>query len=244
MSEAQDIRHEEHHRTLVRQLAAELKPARRLWPVSARMGLLIALEVGILAWVIAHTNNPPRARLAQPIYSFEVLLFAGAALVFAVMALRSAIPGRILGAREATLAGIFVTAGVVLLMFGQPMSTSEPLAEFLRAGLRCAYLTSIFAALPWLTLWWMVKRGAPMSGQLSGWLIGAGALSFSFAMMRLACPSDERLHLLTWHLLPALLLTIVSAIAGTAWLRFRPRSSKSPRAGWSGSPIKQTSLKQ
>jgi hypothetical protein len=230
MSEAQHITHEEHHRALVAQLAAELKPARRLWPVSARMGLLMALEVGILAWVITHTNNPLRARLAHPIYAFEVLLFAGAALVFAVMALRSAIPGRILGAREATLAGTFVTAGVVLLMLGQPMSTSEPLAEFLSAGLRCVCLTSIFAALPWLTLWWMVRRGAPMSGQLSGWLIGAGALSFSFAMMRLVCPSDERLHLLTWHLLPALLLTILSAIAGTVWLRFRPRFSKSLRA--------------
>jgi hypothetical protein len=231
MSEAQDIRHEEHHRALVGQLAAELKPARRLWPVSARMGLLITLEIGILAWVITHTNSSLGARLAHPIYAFEVLLFAGAALVFAVMALRSAIPGRILGAREAILAGTFITAGGLLLMFGQPMSTIEPLAQFLSAGLRCACLTSIFAALPWLTLWWMVRRGAPMSGQLSGWLIGAGALSFSFAMMRLACPSDERLHLLTWHLLPALLLTILSAIAGTVWLRFRPRFSKSLRAG-------------
>lgn len=76
-----------------------------------------------------------------------------------------------------------------------------------------------------------MKRGAPMSGQLSGWLIGAGALSFSFVMMRLACPIDERLHLLIWNLLPALLLAALSAIAGAVWLRFRPRLSKFLRAG-------------
>jgi hypothetical protein len=231
MSDAQQITHEEHHRALVGQLAAELKPTRRLWPVSARMGPLMVLEVGTLAAIITHTNNPVAAKLAQPIYTFEVLLFAAAAVVFAVMALRSAIPGRILGAQGAILAGMFVTAGVLLLVIGQPMSSTEPLAEFLSIGLRCACMTAVLALLPWLTLWWLVKRGAPMSGQLSGWLIGAGALSFSFATMRLACPIDERLHLLIWHLLPALLLTALSAIAGAAWLRFRPRLSKFLRAG-------------
>ena len=186
----------------------------------------MVLEVGILAAVITHSSNPVAAKLAQPIYAFEVLLFAAAAVVFAAMALRSAIPGRILGAQGAILAGTFVTAGMLLLVIGQPMSSTEPLAEFLSIGLRCACMTAALALLPWLTLWWLVKRGAPMSGQLSGWLIGAGALSFSFAAMRLACPIDERLHLLIWHLLPALLLTALSAIAGAMWLRFRPRLSK------------------
>ena len=60
-----------------------------------------------------------------------------------------------------------------------------------------------------------------MSGRLSGLFVGAGALSFSFAIMRVACPIDEPLHLLAWHLLPALALIGLSTLAGGIWLRFR-----------------------
>jgi hypothetical protein len=230
MPEAQDIAHQDHHRALVRRLAAELEPKRRLWPIGARTGLWMALGAVIFAWIGTHTDNPFMEKLTQPAYAFEVFLFAGAALIFAVMALRSAIPGRLLGAREATLASVFVSAGALLLMVGEPIRTTEPLGEFLRIGLPCVYRTSAFAALPWLMLSWLVKRGAPMRGRLSGLLVGAGALSLSLAMMRIACPIDEPLHLLTWHLLPALLLTSLSAIAGTTWLRFRPRLAKHLRA--------------
>jgi hypothetical protein len=221
MPEAHDIAHQDRHRTLVRRLAAELKPTRRLWPISARMGLWITLEVGILAWVSTHTDNHLMERLARPIYVIEIVLFVTAALIFAVMALRSAIPGRILGVYEATLAGALLVAGTLLVIAGQPIRTTESLSEFLRVGLPCVYLTSALAALPWLMLWWLVKRGASMRGKLSGLLVGAGALSFSFGAMRVACPIDEPLHLLTWHLLPALILTALSSMAGT-WLRFRP----------------------
>jgi hypothetical protein len=166
------------------------------------------------------------ARLVQPVYVVEILLFTVAAAIFGLMALRSAIPGRTLGAHEATLAGVLVAAGAVLVTIGEPLRTTEPLAEFVRAGLPCARFTLIVAILPWLALWWMVRRAAPMRGGLSGMLAGAGALSFSCAMMRIACPLDEPFHLLTWHLLPALILTALSASAGAAWLRFRPVRAK------------------
>ena len=32
--------HDEHHRALVRRLAAEVKPTRRLWPVSIRLAAM------------------------------------------------------------------------------------------------------------------------------------------------------------------------------------------------------------
>jgi hypothetical protein len=43
---------------------------------------------------------------------------------------------------------------------------------------------------------------------------------FSFAVMRIDCPLDEPLHLITWHLMPVVLITLLSAIAGAFWLRF------------------------
>jgi hypothetical protein len=222
VSGAPHISHEEHHRALVRRLSKEVRPARPLWPVGARLGLWMVLEAGVLAWVMSHTTNHFTAKLTHPVYVIELVFFAGAALISAALALRSAVPGRTLLASEATIAGALVLAGTIVLTIAQPMDTSYTLGDFARSGLRCACETVMLGTLPWLSLWWMVRRGAPMSAWLSGLLVGAGALLFSFAVMRIACPIDEPLHLLTWHLLPALALVALSAVAGATWLRFRP----------------------
>jgi hypothetical protein len=223
MSGAPYIRHEEHHRALVSRLAGEITPRRPLWPVSARLTLWMLIEVGILAWVISHTTDNFVARLTHPAYSIEIVLFATAAIICAALALKSAIPGRILSAKEVTMAASLAMAGTVVFIMAQPIATSDPLGDFARNGWRCAVDTVLFGTLPWLGLWWLVKRGASMSGWLSGLLAGAGALLFSFAVMRMVCPIDEPLHLLIWHLLPALTVIGLSALAGIKLLRFRPR---------------------
>jgi hypothetical protein len=63
-----------------------------------------------------------------------------------------------------------------------------------------------------------------MHGATTGALVGAGAMPFSFALMRIKCPIDEPAHLLVWHLLPALMLIATPALAGSIWLHFRPRA--------------------
>jgi hypothetical protein len=224
MSGAPHIAHDEHHRALVTRFSKELTPTRPLWPVSARLGLWAAVEVGILAWVMTHTRNQFAAKLTHPLYIVEIVLFATAAIILAALALKSAIPGRRLPARAATMAIAFILTGTIAVTIAHPIDTTVPLHYFVRAGVRCADKTIILSALPWLVLWWLVKRGASMSAWLSWLLVGAGALLFSFAAMRIACPSDEPLHLLIWHLLPALAVIGLSAIAGSIWLRFRPRS--------------------
>ena len=224
MSGAPEIGHEAHHRALVRRLSSEITPSRPLWPVSARLTLWMVMEVGILAWVMSHTRNNFIAKLTHPAYAIEIVVFATAAIICAALALKSAIPGRAQSAKEATMATAFVLIGTVVLIMAQPMATSDSLGDFARNGWRCAIQTVRFGTLPWLALWWLVRRGASMSGWLSGLLVGAGALLFSFAVMRIACPIDEPLHLLVWHLLPAVIMVALSTGAGSVWLRFRPRS--------------------
>ena len=220
MSEALQITHEEQHRDLVRRLAAEIKPTRRLRPVGVRLGLLILVEAGVLTWVATHTTNHFTHKFSQPAYALEVVFFSAAAIISAVLALRSAIPGRALRPGEAMLATALVVAGTILVIVSEPVSIANPLGDFVRTGRRCAFETWMFAAPPLLVLWWMVRRGAAMRGRLSGLLAGAGALFFSFAIMRLACPIDEPIHLLVWHLLPAFALIALSTLAGGVWLRF------------------------
>jgi hypothetical protein len=223
MTQLSQMTHDEHHRALVQRLAAEVKPMRRLCSVGMRLGLWIALEVGVLMWGATHTSNDFMQKLKQPVYAIEILFFVAAAVISAALALRSAIPGRALRASEATLVAVLVIAGTLLVAAFKPMDATIPLGGFVRLGLPCAYGIGIFAALPLLLLWWMVRRGASMSGGLSGLLAGGGASCYSFAMRRLECPLDEPLHIITWHLLPALALTTLSTLVGARWLRFRSR---------------------
>jgi hypothetical protein len=223
MSGVPNIGHEARHRALVDRLSSQITPSRPLWPVSARLMLLILLEVGILAWGVSHTTNKFVAKLTHPAYAIEAVFFATAAIVCAALALKSAIPGRMLSAKQASMATVLVLAGTVVLIIAQPIDTSIPIGDFARIGQRCAIETVLYGILPWLALCGLVRRGASMNGWLSGLLVGAGALLFAFAVMRLRCPIDEPLHLLTWHLFPALAMSVLSALAGVKWLRFRPR---------------------
>jgi hypothetical protein len=216
--------HAERHRMLVEALAANVMPVRPLWPVSVRLGLWLLLEAIVLMWVATHTGNDFMRKLGHLDYALEVMFFAAAATLAAMMALRVAIPGRSAGARQVAVAVVLVLIGTALVVVGEPARTGYPLGEFFRVGIGCAVQTCVLAGLPWLALWWAVKRGAPMRGAAAGASTGAAALLFSFALMRIGCPIDEPLHIVTWHLLPALGMTALSALAGAVWLRFRPRA--------------------
>ena len=140
--------HDEHHRALVWRLTAEVKPARRIWPVGIRLGLWMALEIGILAWVMTGSGGNFIGRLKDPAYAMEVLFFGFAAVILAALALRSALPGRYLSAREATLAGLLALAGTLLITAAAPMDTTRPVAELVRVGLQCALRIGLYSALP------------------------------------------------------------------------------------------------
>ena len=225
-AEASQMTHAERHRLLVDALAANVKPVRPLWPVRVRLGLWLVLEALVLLWVATHTGNDFLRKFAHLDYALEVVFFAAAATLAAMLALRAAIPGRDAKRPEVALSIVLVLIGSALMLVGEPMRTGYPLAEFLHVGIGCALETCLLAALPWTALWWAVQRGAPMRGAAAGFLTGAAALLFSFALMRIKCPIDEPLHLVTWHLLPVFVLTALSALAGAAWLRFRPRGQR------------------
>jgi len=222
--DAQHDAHAERHRAVVETLVAGLRPVRPLWPIRLRAGLWLLLEALVLVWVASHTGNDYGAKFSHPFYALEVLSFAAAATIAGILALRAAIPGRRVAPGEmATVIGLAL-GGTVLIVLGVPMNVGTSLGSFGRIGIPCAIETCILGAAPWFALWWAVRRAAPMHGAATGALVGAGAMLFSFALMRIKCPIDEPAHLLVWHLLPALVLIAISALAGSIWLRFRPRA--------------------
>jgi len=209
------------HRAVVDRIVAEIRPVRRLWPVWARLAVWIVLEIGVLVGLILHGHRPDLAgRLQNPAYLFTVGIFAVCGIIAATLALRAAIPGREPRPIEVTALIVLGTVAA-LLLFSWPLNDALPLSDFISTGVHCAAWTVIFALAPWIALLWALGRGAPMAGAFDGALAGAAAFLCSFALMRVDCPIDEPLHLLTWHLAPALAGIALSAGIGVVLLRRR-----------------------
>ena len=224
LAEPDNLSHDRLHRALVDLLVARLRPVRPLWPVGRRLMLWLAIEIAVLVETLIETSNRWVLKLEHPLYTLEVVFFAVAAVIVASMALRAAIPGREPAAWQRGLAIVLAVIGTAML-FVVPARTDLSLADFVAAGRACAWATCVKAALPWVVLWWAIARGAPRNGGVAGSMVGAAAMLFSFAIMRLGCPLDDPLHLVTWHLGPVVLVTILSAFAGSIWLRPVVRSS-------------------
>jgi hypothetical protein len=224
-----EIRYDE----LLGPLIDEMQPVRRVWPVSVRFALWLIVELGLLATVaLAFPRDDLGARLHDIRYILELGFFSSAGIIAALLALRTAIPGREASRVELLALGSLAIAAVVLVTRGQ-VRTDLTLNAFVDEGVRCLLCTTVLAALPWALLFWAVRRGAPLPVETAGGLIGAAAFCFAFAATRLGCPDDGVLHVLVWHVLPVALGACLSIFAGTAWLRKRSRADSlalKPRA--------------
>jgi len=150
-------------------------------------------------------------------YVLELGAFASASILAAGLALRSAIPGDEATRSEFLLIFMVAVVGISFVLY-EPMHAEVSLNSFIRAGWLCMCCTYVLAAPSWLALLWAVRRGIPLASATSGGLIGAAALLFTFSVTRLRCPIDECLHILTWHVLPIIVGTIISVLVGFAFL--------------------------
>lgn len=226
MTDTIAVEHDAHHRALVERMVVELRPVRRLWPLSLRLVLWIVLEACLLLFAIHHSKRTdlPQA-LADPWYLLTVGGSAAAGVLGALLALRSAIPGREPRAREVALLLMLAVASMLMLL-REPINAAVPMGTFIAEGLPCVFGISTLACLPLLALLWAMRRGAPLARGVDGALAGAGAFLVSFALMRVRCPIDEGLHLLVWHVLPALIGVAISAGAGFLVFRWRAHPAR------------------
>ena len=208
--------HEAIHRRAVDRIVSDLRPVRRLRPVGLRLAAWIALEAGMLLFVVHVTHRTDLRRQVENLwYLLGVAGFAVAATIAAAFALRAAVPGREPRSTE-IVSLVAVAAASALLLLHEPVNGSVSVTGFIDVGVHCAVEVFILATLPWFALAWAIRRGAPLSPAPSGALLGAAAFFCSFALMRIICPIEEGLHLVIWHLLPALAGVALSTWAGLA----------------------------
>ncbi len=211
---------------LVDRLFQNFQPAKPVWPIHTRLAIWMALELGILLVGLATHRADLSQKLQSVQYLLELMVFIVMGMVAAILALKTAIPGREATRIELALLSAVALAAIALISC-EPSYNVTSLAEFIQAGIPCAFFTATFAALPWLGLFWAVRRGAPLALQTAGALIGVAAFSFAFAVGRLRCPIEDPLHFLIWHMLPGFLGALLSILAAVAWLR--PRRVVLPR---------------
>jgi len=205
---------------LIDPLIADFRPVRPLWPVKIRLGLWLVLELAIVIWAVAAGT---RTNLAWKLQNWEFLAgvigLVAAGIMAAASAFRSAIPGEE-EMRPGKLMLLLALAGAgFALMLHEPAHTTVSIHQFVVTGMRCTICVALFAALPWVALFWASRRAMPLMGATEGGLIGTAAFAFAFAASRMGCPIDEFAHVLVWHALPAAIGAALSIGAGAIWLQ-------------------------
>jgi hypothetical protein len=199
------------------ELVRDLRPVRRVLSPAARTAVWLGLEAVVLAYVLLVEARPGVGTLfTMPGFVVEFVGFVAASAALAMLAFRSGVPGARPGiAIRAVAATAFAVAAVHVVTL--PFRTDGSVAEFL-AGRACAEHMALLAFVPWLVMLVALRRAASFRGAMSGALAAGAACLMAFAFMRLSCPSQDMLHIVTWHGLPILGALVVSTVVGALWL--------------------------
>lgn len=204
---------------LVRALAADLRPVRRLARPESRGWRWAALALGcVAAGAMALGTRPD---LGERLREGWFLLENGALLLVFLGAARSAFQLSVPGAARGRVARLVPALGLAswaLLLAVRHLASGEAGPDW---GLGCVWRVIGLAAIPALAAWLMLRRAAPLRTGCTGWytLLAAGAVAI--VGTRALCANDAPLHMLVWHLLPVLLIAALGLVGGGLW-RGRP----------------------
>jgi hypothetical protein len=132
-----------------------------------------------------------------------------ASIAAAFLALRGAVPGR-----EITSSELVLLIALICLAIAIPSEYTSGLTLKWNAATELLEL----AALPWLVLFWAVRRGVPLQPQKTGAIVGLSAFSFALAVLRFIHYLDGVTNQIIWLSACGILLVVFSALAGRLWL--------------------------
>ena len=207
MSESNEI----DYGVLIDRFIRDFRPVKRLWPVSIRLLLWVLLEAAILAvdlWLSGFYGSVAALHFYK--YGIGALWLILVSIAAAWMALTNSIPGRKNTTAEMLLLSLGIAVAVSIVHIDVSTQVPPPFGDFL-STLGCQL---IFAALPWLALFWAARRAAPLRPWLIGSAIGVAASCFAIVAELLKGPANP----IYYQLLAGAILTILSAIAGAIWL--------------------------
>lgn len=206
---------------LIRELAADARPVRRLAPWLRRT--LLWLVVSALTAVAVVVSTGTRRDFGDVIwtgpYAFEALLLIVTALSAAAGAFILSVPG---AERSKLVRWLPIVAGA-----GAMLWVAGELAVVLAAGEQtgrigpawwCVQRTLVIGVLPGFLLFAMIGRAAPLRAAWAGLLVLLSTSAIGVLGTNIMCGVDRPVHLLLWHVGPMVGLTVVGAAIGASFL--------------------------
>lgn len=206
---------------LIASLSTELAPVRPPPPLglTSVFWLLASLGfvIGITAWFGPIRPNALTQLATEPRFLLETGLGAVAIAFIGVMAFRSAVPG------ATTRTGVLIGAGLMVLWLANyVLDLAYPALEPSMLGKRdhCFTETLLFALPPVGLALLLSRRFYPLQPVYSASLFCLAAAMLPALYMQIACMYVPA-HILQFHILPALLVTLLGTGCAWAWNRLR-----------------------
>ena len=205
---------------LINKLTSDLKPVKRLPPVSLRVAVMSLATVVILAVAVFAVTKGPRPDLGEKMhsmdYSGQVISFLLAALAAAAAAFQLSVPDTKI--RPLTY-GLIGFASAVWAFQILTLVLNGGLSAVDVAERNCLTDLSLFMIAPLGVIGFMMTRGAPVWRGWAGYAMVLSIGSFSAIAMRFLCPNDSPAHLLVWHFLPVVVFAIAGIFLGKILLK-------------------------
>ncbi len=213
---------------LIGLLSHDAKPVRPLPAPVKRVLFWLAISLFYAAFVIAAKSPRPDliGKLAEQRFVIEVAAAFLTAVLSAVAAFSSGIPGRAIWERILPLPPL----AVWLASLGEGC-----LQSWLRLGTPAPGFTTEFICIPnvlmaglapGIVMLWMIRKSAPIAPILTTGLATLAAAAFGAAVLRLYHTEDASLMVLVWQFGAVALFTALGALVGRRWLYWRSASPK------------------
>ena len=218
--------------SLIDRLSTDLKPVRpALPPVRATLLWVFFSALGTLALFATVLHFRTNWEAASARITFWLCLGSLLATMTgcAAAAIRSGLPGRSRSARSellGPLAFAFFFGSLAFDLFATPARGSALGASLLvegldpRSGMHCSFTVMFLAIVPALLLAWRLRTTAPTEPRKAGLWAGLAAGAAGAFGLAFCCPSENPVHLLIWHGLPVLALSLLGGLIGQRLLRW------------------------
>jgi len=212
---------------LIDSLTQDLQPVRALRGPVTR-GTIMSFTALVLVTGMIALLGGPRADwltvLQNPVFMSGDILMLVAGFISAVAAFTLAVPDTKI--RKPVIA-LLCTATIIwvgICLFAAVSVTAESFhAEITDIGKSAACFKALIfmSALPLIISFSMALRSAPVWRGWTGYALTLSMASFGAFSMRFFCPSDSYAHLLLWHFMPVVILSVLGGLLGRIILRFR-----------------------
>jgi len=212
---------------LIDSLTQDLRPVRPLWAPVIRATIMSVLALIFVTGMIAILGGPRADWLTvatNPLLMSGDILMLAAGFMSCVAAFTLAVPDTkirkhvivLLSAATVIWIGICLYAAASLT----PQAMSAEIADMGKSS-ACVKALIFMSIAPLVVSFFMVARAVPIWRGWTGYALTLSMASFGAFGMRFFCPSDSYAHLLLWHFLPVIVLSVLGGVLGRIILRFR-----------------------